>query len=512
MQERASGILLHPSCLPSRGGTGDFGPAAYDFVDFLSAAKQSLWQILPLAPVGYGNSPYSALSAFAGNPFLISLERLAERGWISADRLQSVPSDVQPVNFVQVNATKLPLLQEAARTFLAKADAHSCERYDKFKWLNGWWLDDFVLFSVLRRHFDAHSWNEWPRELAERRPEAIEKAKSDFAAELDAERVIQFFFFEQWRALHMECKRRGIKIVGDVAIFVSYDSADVWSHPDIFRLKADLSPEVVAGVPPDYFSKNGQRWGNPLYRWDVLASRRYDWWIKRMQWALQTCDIVRIDHFRGFESYWEIPADEDTAVNGRWVKGPGDHFFQVLREEMGELPVVAEDLGMITKEVVALRDRAGIPGMRVLQFGFGDPGAHIYLPHRYITNTMAYTGTHDNDTSAGWFANCSDHEREAAQAYFGSAPEGIHWAMIRAIESSVARYCVIPMQDLLGLGSDSRMNIPSYPEGNWTWRLKPGAISKDLAEKLAAITEVSDRAPSQVGQQGHGEGGEHFAA
>jgi 4-alpha-glucanotransferase len=512
MQERASGILLHPSCFPSRGGIGDLGPAAYDFLDFLSAAKHTLWQILPLAPAGYGNSPYSALSAFAGNPFLISLERLVQRGWISAERANTLPAEVKPIDFEQVRTHKFPLLQEAARNFLKQADAQSRERFEKFAWLNGWWLEDFVLFAVLRRKFRASSWNEWPRELAERHPSALSKIRDELAEEIKVSRVIQFFFFEQWRALHEDARRRGIRVVGDVAIFVSFDSSDVWSHPELFRLKEDLSPEVVAGVPPDYFSKTGQRWGNPLYRWDVLASRRYEWWVKRMQWALQTCDIVRIDHFRGFESFWEIPAHEETAVNGRWAKGPADHFFHVLREELGELPLIAEDLGMITDDVVALRERLKIPGMKVLQFGFGDPGAHMYLPHRHIQNTVVYTGTHDNDTTLGWFENTNVAEKEAALSYFGQAPDGIHWAMIRAAETSVARHCIIPLQDVLGLDSGSRMNIPSHPEGNWTWRFPAKLLTPDLAKKLAAITEISDRVPSRRREQAHRETREHFAA
>ena len=512
MQERASGILVHPSCFPSRGGIGDFGPAAYAFLDFLTEAKQSLWQVLPLAPVGYGNSPYSALSAFAGNPFLISLERLVQHGWLSEERLNELPSDVKPVDFELTRSRKFPILQEAARNFLAKAGKEHKERFEKFCWLNGWWLEDFVLFAVLRRKYNFALWSEWPKDVAARKPEALAKVREQFAEEINLSRVIQFFFFEQWRALHHECKQRGIRVVGDVAIFVSYDSADVWANPEIFRLKEDLTPEVVAGVPPDYFSKTGQRWGNPLYRWDVLASRRYDWWVKRMSFALQTCDIVRIDHFRGFEAYWEIPADEETAVNGKWVPGPKEHFFQVLSEEIGELPVLAEDLGLITEEVVALRDRLGIPGMKVIQFGFGDPGAHMYLPHRYTDHCVVYTGTHDNDTSVGWWENCSSKEKEAARAYFGEPTDGIHWAMIRAAESSVAKYCIIQLQDVLGLDSNHRMNIPSYPEGNWTWRYQPHALTGDLAEKLAAITEVADRVPLPRAEQGHGEVRENFSA
>ncbi|HWR17568.1 MAG TPA: 4-alpha-glucanotransferase [Terriglobales bacterium] len=512
MQERASGILLHPSCFPSRGGIGDFGPAAYDFVDFLTEAKQSLWQILPLAPVGYGNSPYSGLSAFAGNPFLISLDRLAERGWISPDKVASLPDGVNPVDFEDVRAKKFPLLQEAARTFLKKADPEAKERYEKFSWLNGWWLEDFVLFAVLRRRFKGVSWNEWPKGIASREPNALDEVRKELGDEVDVSRVIQFFFFEQWRALHEECRSRGIRVVGDIAIFVSYDSSDVWAHPELFRLKEDLSPEVVAGVPPDYFSKTGQRWGNPLYRWDELAARRYEWWIRRMQFALQTCDIVRIDHFRGFESYWEIPAEEETAIRGQWVKGPGEHFFQVLREDLGELPLIAEDLGMITDEVVALRERLGIPGMKVLQFGFNDAGAHIHLPHRVVENTVIYTGTHDNDTSVGWYESSSETARKAAQAYFGCPQDGMHWAMVRAAETSVARQCIIPLQDLLGLDSNSRMNIPSHPEGNWTWRYQPEVLTTDLAHKLAEITEVTDRVPSGFGEKSNREVGENFAA
>jgi 4-alpha-glucanotransferase len=513
MQERASGILVHPSCFPSRGGIGDFGPAAYEFLDFLSASRQALWQILPLGPAGYGNSPYSCISAFAGNPFLISLERLAEHGWIDAARLRSFSGESCVINFRELESKKLPMLQEAAGNFLEHAEARDRERFEKFCWLNGWWLEDYVLFETLRRHFDAHSWNEWPRALAERKPEALEKARREFTDEINRGRALQFAFYEQWRALHQECRRRGIRVVGDVAIFVSYDSADVWAHPDLFRLNPDLSPEVVAGVPPDYFSKNGQRWGNPLYRWDVLRERGYEWWLQRMKWALETCDMVRIDHFRGFESCWEIPAAEETAINGRWIKGPGDDFFRALRENFGDLPLIAEDLGMITEEVVALRERIGVPGMRVIQFGFGNKGAHMYLPHQYTENTVAYTGTHDNDTTVGWWNNSSnEEERKAALAYFGDGADGIHWAMIRAAETSVAKICMIQLQDVLGLDSDCRMNIPSHPEGNWAWRYHREQLTPELTHKLAAITEISDRVPSETGKQGDRETAERFSA
>jgi 4-alpha-glucanotransferase len=511
MHPRASGILLHPTSFPSRGGIGDFGPAAYEFVDFLREAKQTLWQILPLGPVGYGNSPYSSTSAFAGNPLMISLERLADRGWIDPARLQQLLPATGNVNFEQVWETKYCLIEEAARGFLKNASGKNRHRFDSFCRGNAWWLEDYALFEVLRKEYGGKSWNEWPREIARRDNDAQYFARERHAADLEIARAVQFGFFEQWKALHSECARRGIQIMGDVAIFVSFDSADVWTHPDIFRLDANLDPEVVAGVPPDAFSSTGQRWGNPLYRWDVLKSRGYDWWIQRMGWTLKNCDLVRIDHFRGFEACWEIPADEPTAVNGHWTKGPGDDLFNVLRERLGGLPLIAEDLGVITPEVEALRDRLEIPGMKVLQFGFGDPGAHIYLPHKYEPNTVVYTGTHDNDTTPGWWRTVSEAERRAASAYFGNENDGIQWAMIRAAETSVSRLCVIPLQDVLGLGSEGRMNVPSRADGNWSWRYAPGSLKTDLAKKLADLTEVADRVSPQL-ENGNGKSAEDFAA
>jgi 4-alpha-glucanotransferase len=496
--ERASGILLHLTSMPSNGGIGDLGPAAYEFVDWLAAAKQGLWQILPLAPVGYGNSPYSAISAFAGNPLLISLEKLAEGGWIERGLLKKLAGPAHDVDYEAVTATKMPLIQQAARTFLQKASGADRERYEKFKWENGWWLEDFALFDALRHEFKDHSWNEWPHDIKHREPAAMEEWRTKLGDTIDVERVTQFFFYEQWFALHRYCAEHNVKIIGDVAIFVSFDSADVWSNRELFQLNQEtLDPDFVAGVPPDAFSETGQRWGNPLYRWDVLKQRGYDWWIRRLEWALTTCDIIRLDHFRGFESYWEIPAQEPTAVHGRWVKGPADDLFQAIRKHSGRLPFIAEDLGLITKEVHELRERLQIPGMRVLQFGFGDPGAHIYLPHRYEPNTVVYTGTHDNDTTVGWWNHsANEHEKRHAATYVGQHTDGVHWAMIRAAEASVASLCVIQLQDVLGLDTDCRMNKPSHADGNWSWRFRPAALTKELAKKLAAITEVSDRAPA----------------
>ena len=519
--ERLAGILLHPTSLPSRSGIGDLGPEAYKFVDFLSDAKLGLWQILPLSPPGLGNSPYSAISAFAGNPLLISLDRLVDRGWISRDKIKSLAASFREkrIDFDQVKATKLPLLEEAAQSFLERSFLQSNnrdrQRFETFKHENDWWLEDFVLFSVMRRVHRGASWSTWPRELARREPEALRKFGLQYQRELEIERAIQFAFFEQWRALRRYAAERGIKVVGDVAIFVNYDSADVWRYPDLFYLDDDLQPTIVAGVPPDAFSATGQRWGNPLYRWDVLKARGYDWWVQRMSWAITVCDIVRLDHFRGFESYWAIPASELTAVNGSWVPGPKDYLFEELRRQLGDLPFIAEDLGMITPAVHELRERLQIPGMKVLQFAFGDPGAHIYLPHNFEPNCVVYTGTHDNDSTVGWWnSGASAEEKRAALAYIGDVADGIHWAFIRAAFTSVAKMAIVPLQDVLGLDSESRMNTPSLSDGNWGWQFESGLLTGDVAQKLASLATVTDRAPSlsTAGQQSDREVREDFAA
>jgi 4-alpha-glucanotransferase len=496
---RVSGILLHPTSLPARGGIGDFGPAAYQFVDFLASARQGLWQVLPLGPLGYGNSPYSSTSAFAGNPLLISLERLVQHGWIEQRKVDKLTADsgpVEPVEYDQIFAHKMPLLFEAGRNFVNSASGSERERFDHFKAENAWWLDDFVLFDALRAQQKLHSWNQWPRDLAHREPEALAKVRVKLDVDLKIRSALQFAFYEQWQALRRYCSERSIRIAGDVAIFVNYDSADVWTHRELFRLNGDLEPEVVAGVPPDFFSKTGQRWGNPLYRWDVMKSRGYDWWIERLRWATQNCDYIRLDHFRGFDQFWEIPAADPTAVNGRWVDGPRDDLFEALRKALGGLPFFAEDLGYITPEVHALRERLQMPGMAVLQFGFGDEGAHMYLPHRCTREKVIYTGTHDNDTTAGWWnSGAAEHERRNALAYVGRCDDGIPWAFIRAAQSSVANLSIIPLQDALGLGSEARMNTPSLHGGNWKWRYDAGQLTTELSAKLAQLAELTDRLP-----------------
>ena len=496
---RAAGILLHPTSLPSRGGIGDFGPAAYRFVDFLASAKQGLWQVLPLGPLGYGNSPYSSTSAFAGNPLLISLERLAERGWIERAKFESANLESTPgsrrVEYDQVFSRKMPQLFEAARNFLRVTSGDGLRSLERFRAKNAWWLDDFVLFDALRARHKLKSWNQWPEDVAHREPAALEKARQELADDIQIRSALQFAFYEQWRALRRYCSERAIRVVGDVAIFMNYDSADVWRERELFRLNANLEPEVVAGVPPDFFSKTGQRWGNPLYHWDVMKQRGYQWWIQRLRWATEHCDYIRLDHFRGFDQFWEIPAGDETAVNGRWVDGPRDDLFLKVREALGGLPFFAEDLGYITPEVHALRDRLQIPGMAVLQFGFGDEGAHMYLPHR-AEGKVIYTGTHDNDTVVGWWnSGAAEHERRNAEAYVGRCEDGIHWAFIRAAQCSAASLCIVPLQDVLGLGSEARMNTPSRNDGNWGWRFEPQQLKSELAAKLAHLAELSDRLP-----------------
>ena len=492
---RTAGILLHPTSLPSRGGIGDFGPAAYRFADFLASARQGIWQVLPLGPVGYGNSPYSSTSAFAGNPLLISLERLADHGWIDPAGLNALDSASGPVDYEHVFAQKMPLLFEAARNFLRTASAEALRRFESFHAQHCWWLDDFVLFDALRARHKLEPWNKWRRELAQRDPSALNRVRQELADDLRIRSALQFAFSEQWRALRCYCAERSIRIVGDVAIFVNYDSADVWTNRELFRLNGNLEPEVVAGVPPDFFSKTGQRWGNPLYRWDVMKERGYQWWIHRLKSATQNCDYIRLDHFRGFDQFWEIPAGDATAVNGRWVDGPRDDLFLKLREALGGLPFFAEDLGYITPEVHALRERLKIPGMAVLQFGFGDTGAHMYLPHR-AAGKVIYTGTHDNDTVVGWWnSGAAEHERRNAECYLGRSDDGVHWSFIRAALSSPASLSVIPLQDVLGLGSEARMNTPSLDGGNWRWRFRENQLDGADAAKLAQLVELSDRLP-----------------
>ena len=491
--ERSSGVLLHISSLPSYGGIGDLGPAAYQFADFLEAAKQRYWQVLPLNPTGYGNSPYGAISAFAGNPLLISLEYLADWGWLTGDRIAGLPQATAVVDFDTVGKTKLPLLAEAAQNFLQKKPSTQWARFLEFSTRSAYWLEDYVFYAVLRRKYAYASWHNWPTAVVHREPAAMSALAEEHAQDFAVERVIQFAFEEQWQALRNYCTNRKIDFIGDIAIFISYDSADVWTHPEIFELDEHLLPQKVAGVPPDYFSASGQKWGNPLYKWETLAERGFDWWIDRVRRATELYGPIRLDHFRGFEAYWAIPAEDVNAIDGEWVKAPGAELFKALRAKLGDLPFIAEDLGDITEEVHALREEFGMPGMRILQFGFGGRGAHIYLPHEYVKNTVVYTGTHDNDTTLGWWQNGANPIEIAAVGVYLGHDNDIVWSLIRLAATSVADICLFPMQDLLELGSEARMNIPAAASNNWGWRCAKGVLSAALALKLAALTEVTDR-------------------
>ncbi|MGA7341698.1 MAG: 4-alpha-glucanotransferase [Terracidiphilus sp.] len=503
--ERSSGVLLHVSSLASYGGIGDLGPAAHEFVAFLASARQHVWQVLPLCPTGYGNSPYAGSSAFAGNPLLISLEFLADWGWIDGGRIAGLAGRSGTVNFEEVEERKLPLLYEAAGNFLDRGPgqpslAEQWKQFQAFCVDQAFWLNDYALYAELRRRFQTGAWNQWPEPLRSRDPQALADVYDHSGRALAQEQALQFAFTRQWENLRAAAAQRAIRILGDVAIFVNMDSADVWVHPGLFELDEKFMPVRVAGVPPDYFSATGQRWGNPLYRWDVLDVRDYDWWIDRIRRAVQLYDVVRLDHFRGFEAYWAIPAEEETAVKGEWIKAPGIELFRALEAALGPLPLVAEDLGLITPEVEAMRLEMGMPGMKVVQFGFDGKGAHDHLPHRFAASTVAYTGTHDNDTTLGWWNSANKIERAAVEAYVGPLSNASPvWRLIGAVEASVAQIAVVPAQDLLELGTESRMNTPAVSAGNWGWRAPEKCFTPELAARLAALAEVTDRDNDPLG-------------
>jgi len=503
--QRSSGVLLHISSLPSYGGIGDLGPAAYAFLDFLAAAKQHIWQVLPLCPTGFGNSPYAGSSAFAGNPSLISLEFLSDWGWIDGEKIAGQAGRSGHVDFQDVEWRKGQLLYEAAGNFLDRAPgdpqlADQWQDFERFCCAQQNWLTDYALFAELRRQFNTGAWTVWPEPLRRRRPEALAKIFATHGRRLAQEQVLQFAFSQQWNHLRAAAAEKGIRILGDVAIFVNMDSSDVWTHPELFELDEDLQPINVAGVPPDYFSPTGQRWGNPLYRWDVLEAQGFDWWIKRIHRACELYDIVRLDHFRGFEAYWSIPATEETAVKGEWIEAPGLELFQALEKALGPLPLVAEDLGLITPEVEALRKELRMPGMKVVQFGFSSKGAHKHLPHRLTENMAIYTGTHDNTTTQGWWETASDHERKAVEVYVGPVHDRPVWPLIRLVESTVAQMAIVPAQDLLELGPSARMNTPAVAAGNWSWRAPEDAWQPELAARLAALADVTDRDNDPLGE------------
>jgi 4-alpha-glucanotransferase len=502
---RSSGILLHPTSLPGAYGIGELGAEAHAFADFLRDSGQRIWQVLPLGPTGYGDSPYQCFSAFAGNPLLISLERLVELGYLEARDLEIKPAfSADTVDFGAVIAWKLPLLRKAYEAFRT-APAAEREAYAAFCERHAAWLDDFALFIALKQAHDLVIWSEWPRELALRDPAALSDARDRLHDEIECQKFIQFEFERQWCDLKAHCTRNDIRVMGDMPIYVALDSADVWVDRHLFELQIDGRPRVVSGVPPDYFSATGQLWGNPIYCWDQHARSGYEWWIARFRRALEMLDMIRLDHFRGFEAYYEIPAREVTAVNGAWVKGPGAALFEAVQNTLGDLPIVAENLGVITPEVEALRGQFGFPGMAILQFAFGnDPQAPDFKPHNYPHHLVAYTGTHDNDTVVGWWnskagagsiRSAADVEQEMAYArrYLNTDGVEINRVMIRTLMASVADTVLFPLQDVLGVGSEGRMNLPGSSSGNWRWRFRKEQLTNAGSQQLKDWAETYER-------------------
>jgi 4-alpha-glucanotransferase len=495
---RSSGILLHPTSLPGSFGIGDFGDQAHAFVDFLSASGQHLWQVLPLGPTGYGNSPYQALSAFAGNTLLIDPHQLIADSLLAAENIVGPTFAEDRVEFEAVRQFKDELLGQAYENFKRGPASELRAEFEDFCEISAWWLDDYALFRALKAANGGSAWTSWARELSQRQPAALERASSELQDPIARQKLFQFLFFRQWKALRDYCHARDVKIIGDLPIFVAHDSADVWVHREYFKLDDVGKPTLVAGVPPDYFSETGQLWGNPIYDWEHARGTGFKWWIDRVRFALEQFDLLRIDHFRGFAAGWEIPAGDMTAQNGQWMPAPGRELFTALTEELGDLPIIAENLGVITPDVESLREEFGFPGMRVLQFAFGSDAANVHLPHNYMRDVTVYTGTHDNDTTAGWFAGLSQSdtnqtERGFCLKYLGSDGQDIHWDFIRAALASVADTAIIPLQDVLGLGNEARMNLPASQEGNWRWRLRPEAITDDAAGCLKELTEAYGR-------------------
>ena len=492
--ERASGILLHPTSLPGPFGSGDLGKSAYHFIDWLVIAGQKLWQILPVGPVGMGDSPYMSLSAFAGEPMLVDPEDLKERGWLTQQELDLAPPfQRQQIHYGQVKQFRMELLRTAFGRFLQDRSSEVKHTYEEFCKKQKSWLDDYAIFMALVGRYEGKEWSEWPEDVKLRKSAALLKVKKELEQEIAFWKFVQWNFFRQWMALKQYANERQIKIVGDIPIFVAFQSADVWSHPDLFFLDASMRPTHVAGVPPDYFSETGQRWGNPLYRWNKFHQTKYAWWIERIKMTLTYVDIVRIDHFRGFVGYWEIPATEKTAVKGRWVKGPGKKLFDAVVKKLGTLPIIAEDLGVVTDDVISLRERYNFPGMRILQFAFAGDPHNNFLPHNYHSNTVVYSGTHDNDTTVGWYASATEREKEFLKRYCGTDGNSVHWDLIRLASQSVADMAIFPFQDILGLGNEGRMNLPGKALGNWSWRFYWDQVQPWHAMKLNEIAALTGR-------------------
>jgi 4-alpha-glucanotransferase len=495
LKRRTSGVLLHPTSLPGRYGIGDLGPMAHAWVEALARAKQTWWQVLPLGPTGAGDSPYQSFSAFAGNPNLISPDGLVQDGLISPSDVKDVAFPPEAVDFENVRKFKDWLLDRAAQAFERGAADHLRGEFDQFCRDEAHWLNDLALFMAIKGRQGGKSWHEWPTPLIRREPSALDHVRNELAEAIASQRFRQFLFFRQWGALREYAGRCGVKLYGDAPIFVADDSAEVWANPHLFLLDADRRPRVVAGVPPDYFSATGQLWGNPLYDWAAHAANGFEWWISRIRTNLRQVDLVRLDHFRGFAAAWHIPQGSPTAESGRWIPGPGAALFETLAPRLGGLPLVAEDLGLITQDVHELRNRVGLPGMYVLQFAYGGAVEFRFLPHNHERNAVVYTGTHDNDTSLGWWRGISEAERQFLRRYEPHVDDDPVGTLIRIAWSSVADIAIAPLQDLLRLGSETRMNTPGVAAGNWRWRVQEGQVNDDLLVKLADLTELYYRQP-----------------
>ena len=496
---RASGVLLHPTSLPSRFGIGDLGENAYRFVDFLAKSDQQIWQILPIGPTGYGNSPYLSYSALAGNPLLISPAILQSQGWLTEEELYSLPEfPLDRVDFDWVIATKMPLLRKASDRFKDNASSDQQEDFRRFGNAQNDWLSDYALFMSLKSAHEGKGWNQWESDIAYRQPQAMAQWATKLADDIFFHKFVQYQFFRQWKNLKQYANEKGIRLFGDIPIYVAHDSVDVWAHKEIFCLDEETGEAaLMAGVPPDYFSATGQLWGNPVYNWEELKKTDFKWWMRRLEAMLEYVDIIRIDHFRGFQAYWGVPQGEDTAMNGTWLDAPGDEFFQLVEKKLGKLPIVAEDLGVITPEVEALRDKYNFPGMKIIQFAFDDDRTNGFLPYNYTNpNCIVYTGTHDNNTTVGWFNERSPEGKSRVIDYLGClCDDGIHWALIRLALGSVGNTVVLPFQDILGLGTDAKMNTPSQASGNWSWRCRAEAFNDELSGRLKYLTYLYGRTP-----------------
>jgi 4-alpha-glucanotransferase len=496
---RCSGVVLHFTSLPGPHGSGDFGPAAFGFADWLADAGQALWQSLPTTPIGPGDSPYQSPSAFAGNPLLVALEPLLDRGWLPASRLQDADFGTGRVDYRRVIPWRLARLNEAAAGFAERASIGDRAAYTLWCHEQAHWLDEYALYAAIKQSQGERAWWDWPEPLRHRNPAALAQARIDLAANIACHAFAQWQFDVQLTALKAHANARGVRLMGDVPIFIAHDSADCWARPDLYRLGPDDQPEAVAGVPPDLYTEDGQRWGNPLYRWDRMADEGYAWWTARVRRLLAQADVFRIDHFRGFAAFYEIPASSPTAREGRWVTGPGAALFDAIEAALGPLPIVAEDLGHPSPDVVALRDRLGYPGMRITYEGLMHGPQHGFLPQHFVANCLAYTSTHDSDTVAGWWDGSEPEARAFAADYLDIDPDSdgalAAWATLRATQTSVARMALAPMQDLLGLGSAQRMNRPGTGAGNWDWRFDRAQLTAGLAARLAQLARISDRWP-----------------